>query len=101
MMTTTSGSTRIVCPFIERKTADTIYRLTPVRIVRRFPSMSRALIVLPVFIAAAATLAADSPVALKDVAPPSLKIGVALSQALSDDRDAAGTAIVVRQFNSI
>jgi endo-1,4-beta-xylanase len=63
--------------------------------------MSRALIVLPVFIAAVATLAADSPVALKDVAPPALKIGVALNQALSDERDAAGVAVVVRQFNSI
>ena len=63
--------------------------------------MSRALIVLSAFIAAVATLAADSPAALKDVAPPALKIGVALSRALSDGRDAAGVAIVARQFNSI
>jgi len=63
--------------------------------------MSRAIIVLPAFIAAVATLAADGPAALKDVAPPALKIGVALSQALSDERDSAGAAMVVRQFNSI
>jgi endo-1,4-beta-xylanase len=63
--------------------------------------MSRALILLPAVIAAVATLAADSPAALKDVAPPSLKIGVALNQALSDGRDTAGAAIVVRQFNAI
>lgn len=63
--------------------------------------MSRALIVLPAFIAAMATLGASSPAALKDVAPPTLKIGVALGQALSDGRDAAGAAIVVRQFNTI
>ena len=63
--------------------------------------MSRAMIVLPVFIAAVVSLAADSPTALKDVAPPALKVGVALNQALSDERDAAGAAIVVRQFNAI
>src|SRR4051812_2629419 len=82
-------------------TAHTIYRLTAVRIVRRSLSMSRAMIVLAAFIVAAVTLAADSPAALKDVAPPGLKIGVAVNQALSDERDAAGVAVVVRQFNSI
>jgi endo-1,4-beta-xylanase len=54
-----------------------------------------------VILAAATTLAADSPTALKDVAPPALKIGVAVNQALSDERDTAGVAIVVRQFNAI
>lgn len=63
--------------------------------------MFRATIVLPAFIAAAVMLAADSPAALKDVAPPGLKIGVAVNQALSDERDAAGAAVVVRQFNAI
>jgi endo-1,4-beta-xylanase len=63
--------------------------------------MSRTLIALFPFIAAAVTMAADTPAALKDVAPPTLKIGVALNQALSDERYAAGAALVVRQFNAI
>jgi endo-1,4-beta-xylanase len=63
--------------------------------------MSRTVIVLLAFIAATVTLAADSPAVLKDVAPSSLKIGVAINQALSDQRDAAGVAIIVRQFNTI
>src|SRR3954452_6559280 len=82
-------------------TEKTIYRLTADRIVRRYPSMSRAMIVLPAILVAAATLAAASRAALKDVAPPGLKIGVAVNQALSDERDAAGAAVVVRQFNAI
>lgn len=57
--------------------------------------------IAPLVFAAAAWLAADSPTALKDVAPASLKIGVAVNQALSDQHDTAGVAIVVRQFNSI
>jgi endo-1,4-beta-xylanase len=63
--------------------------------------MSRTMIGLLPLIAAVVTLAADSPVALKDVAPPALKIGVAINQALSDQSDPAGVAIVVRQFNAI
>jgi endo-1,4-beta-xylanase len=59
------------------------------------------MIVLLPLIAAVAALAADSPIALKDVAPPALKIGVAINQALSDQSDPAGVAIVVRQFNAI
>ena len=63
--------------------------------------MSRTVIALFPFIAAAVTLTADAPAALKDVAPPTLKIGVALNQSLSDQRDAAGVSLVVRQFNQI
>jgi endo-1,4-beta-xylanase len=63
--------------------------------------MSRFIAACVVLFAAAATVVAAQSVALKDVAPPGLKIGVAVSQAQSDGRDPAGVATVVRQFNSV
>ena len=62
--------------------------------------MSRVGLWLAVF-AAAATSTAAPPAALKDVAPAGLKIGAAINQNVSDVKDTAGLAIVVRQFNSI
>jgi endo-1,4-beta-xylanase len=63
--------------------------------------MSRFRSALIVVIATAAAFAAAEPPALKSLVPPGLRIGAALSRAQSDGRDAAGVAIVVRQFNSI
>jgi len=54
-----------------------------------------------VLLAATIALVAAPAPALKDVAPPGLKIGVAVSQAMSDGGDPAGLALVARQFNSI
>jgi len=50
---------------------------------------------------AAVTAAAAEPPALKSLAPPGLRIGVALNRAQSDGKDEAGLAIAVRHFNSI
>jgi len=63
--------------------------------------LSRTILILSGVVAAATVLTADSPSALKDVAPTCLKIGVALNQALSDGTDTAGIAIVTSQFNTI
>ena len=63
--------------------------------------LSRTIVILSGVVAAATVLTADSPSALKDVAPPRLKIGVALNQALGDGTDTAGIAIVTSQFNTI
>jgi len=63
--------------------------------------MSRTLITFAAVCAAATVIAADSPSALKDLAPASLKVGVAVSQALSDGQDATGLALVATQFNSV
>jgi endo-1,4-beta-xylanase len=49
---------------------------------------------------AAVSAAAAEPPTLKSLAPPGLRIGVALNQAQSDGKDAAGLAIALRQFNS-
>jgi endo-1,4-beta-xylanase len=57
------------------------------------------LVTLTLLAAAAAATAAS--LSLKEAAPASLRIGVALNRALSDGRDAHGLAIVLRQFNSI
>ena len=54
-----------------------------------------------VVLAAAATFAMAEPPALKSLAPPGMRVGAALNRAQSDGRDAAGVAIVLRQFNSI
>jgi endo-1,4-beta-xylanase len=55
--------------------------------------------------AAAATLlaavAAAEPPALKSVAPPGLRIGVALGRKQSDGKDPAGLALVARHFNQL
>jgi endo-1,4-beta-xylanase len=50
---------------------------------------------------AAATVSAGDAPALKLLAPPGLRLGVALNQAQSDGRDAAAQAIALQQFNSI
>jgi endo-1,4-beta-xylanase len=63
--------------------------------------MSRIVFTGLVLLAAAVTLLAESPAALKEVAPPGLRIGVAVNGAMSDGGDPAGLALVVRQFNSI
>jgi len=62
-----------------------------------FRSRRTSIIVL----AAAATFAAAAPTALKSLVPPGVRIGAALNRAQSDGGDAAGVAIVARQFNSI
>jgi endo-1,4-beta-xylanase len=54
-----------------------------------------------VLLTAGVALADAASTALKDVAPQGFRIGVALSQALSDGRDTSGLAIVERQFNAI
>jgi endo-1,4-beta-xylanase len=50
--------------------------------------------------AATSAASADSP-ALKDLAPKTLRIGVALNQRQSDGKDAAALAIVTRHFNQV
>ena len=50
---------------------------------------------------AAAIPAAAQPPALKSLAPPGLRIGVALNRAQSDGKDEAGLAIASRHFDSI
>jgi endo-1,4-beta-xylanase len=50
---------------------------------------------------AAVTAAAAEPPALKSLAPPGLRIGVALNRSQSDGKDEAGLAIALRHFNSI
>jgi endo-1,4-beta-xylanase len=49
----------------------------------------------------AAPLIAGEPPALKSLAPPGLRIGVALNRAQSDGKDRAGLAIATRHFGSI
>ena len=49
---------------------------------------------------AAVDAAAAEPPTLKSLAPPGLRIGAAINQAVSDGRDAAGLALVLQQFNS-
>ena len=49
---------------------------------------------------AAVSAAAAEPPTLKSLAPPGLRIGVALNQAQSDGKDEAGLAIALRHFNS-
>jgi len=63
--------------------------------------MPRTVFILATCVAAATRLAADPQTVLRDVAPPGLRIGVAVNQSLSDGRDTAGLAIVARQFNTI
>jgi endo-1,4-beta-xylanase len=52
-------------------------------------------------LAAAASAAFAEAPALKDLAPKTLRIGVALNQRQSDGKDAAATALVTRQFNQV
>ena len=52
-------------------------------------------------LAAVAAAAAPEPPALKSLAPPGLRIGVALNRAQSDGKDEAGLAIALRHFDSI
>lgn len=63
--------------------------------------MCRAGATLVVFSMVGASAAAASPPALKSLMPPGFRIGVALNQAQSDGRDAAGLAIASRHFDSI
>ena len=49
---------------------------------------------------AAVSVAAETP-ALKSLAPPGLRIGVALNRAQSDGKDAAALAIVTRHFDQL
>jgi len=50
---------------------------------------------------AAVSAAAAEPPTLKSLAPPGLRIGVALNQKQSDGKDAAALAIVTRHFNQV
>jgi len=50
---------------------------------------------------AAVSAAAAEPPTLKSLAPPGLRIGVALNQAQSDGKDEAGLAIALRHFDSV
>ncbi|HEX9092972.1 MAG TPA: endo-1,4-beta-xylanase [Coriobacteriia bacterium] len=54
-----------------------------------------------VFLVACASPAVAEPPALKSLAPPGLRIGVALNRTQSDGKDAPALAIVTRHFNSI
>jgi endo-1,4-beta-xylanase len=65
--------------------------------------MNRSMTLLGgVLVLAAATSAASGEApALKDLAPKTMRIGVALNQKQSDGKDEAGLAIAVRHFNSI
>ena len=62
---------------------------------------STLLAVAAALLAAVAAAAAAEPPALKSLAPPGLRIGVALNRAQSDGKDEAGLAIAVRHFDSI
>ena len=59
-----------------------------------------ALLLCATAVLAAVAAAAETP-ALKSLAPPGLRIGVALNRAQSDGKDEAGLAIALRHFNSI
>jgi endo-1,4-beta-xylanase len=65
--------------------------------------MTRSLTLLAVAAAlpAAVAVAAAEPPPLKSLKPAGLRLGVALNQAQSDGRDAAGLAIASRHFDSI
>jgi endo-1,4-beta-xylanase len=61
-----------------------------------------ARILVPSLLLATVVAVAAAPSArLKDAAPRGLRMGVAVSQAMSDGKDAAGLAVVAEQFNSI
>jgi len=62
---------------------------------------STLLAVAASLLAAVAAAAAAEPPALKSLAPPGLRIGVALNQKQSDGKDEAGLAIALRHFDSI
>jgi len=62
---------------------------------------SMALLGGVVVLAAATSAASGEAPALKDLAPKTMRIGVALNQKQSDGKDEAGLAIAVRHFNSI
>jgi endo-1,4-beta-xylanase len=70
-------------------------------ILRHPTTVARAGRHLAVLVAVGVTLSAASSPALKDAAPPTMRIGVAVGQAMSDGRDAAGLATATAQFNSI
>ena len=61
---------------------------------------SVTLLASAVALGAAVWATAAEPLTLKTLAPPGLRIGVALNQAQSDGKDEAGLAIALRQFNS-
>ena len=54
-----------------------------------------------VVLAAATSAASGEAPALKDLAPKTMRIGVALNQKQSDGKDAAALAIVTRQFDQV
>jgi endo-1,4-beta-xylanase len=63
--------------------------------------MGRTRTTLLVLLVAGAPPAAGEPPALKSLAPPGLRFGVALNRAQSDGRDEGGLAIAFRHFGSI
>ena len=63
--------------------------------------MTRSSTLLAVAAALLAAVAAAEAPALKSVAPPGLRIGVALGRKHSDGKDPAGLALVARHFNQV